>query len=64
MELPKRYDAKEAEAKWQKYWEKKGIFKFDVNDLHNTIGTGHYIARLSIKGEKKYVKNIKLILIK
>ena len=29
MELPKRYDPKEAEPKWQKYWEEHNIFKFN-----------------------------------
>jgi len=29
MELPKKYDASVTEPKWQKYWEDKGIFKFD-----------------------------------
>jgi valyl-tRNA synthetase len=29
MELPKKYDPKIAEEKWQKYWEDKKIFKFD-----------------------------------
>ena len=29
MDLPQRYDPKVSEAKWQKYWEKNGIFKFD-----------------------------------
>ncbi len=29
MELPQRYDPKEAEPKWQKYWEDNTIFKFD-----------------------------------
>ncbi|MFC1691100.1 valine--tRNA ligase [Nanoarchaeota archaeon] len=29
MELPKRYDPKEEEPKWQKYWESKGTFVFD-----------------------------------
>ncbi len=29
MELPKNYDAKEAEKKWQEYWEKNNIYKFD-----------------------------------
>ena len=28
--LDKRYDAKKIEKKWQNYWEKKGIYKFDV----------------------------------
>jgi valyl-tRNA synthetase len=31
MNLPKHYDPKEVEPKWQEYWEKEGIFKFDVN---------------------------------
>ena len=29
MDLPKHYDAKEVEIKWQNYWADKGIFKFD-----------------------------------
>ena len=29
MELPKHYDAKESEQKWQKFWEEQGIYKFD-----------------------------------
>ncbi|MBM3200165.1 valine--tRNA ligase [Candidatus Woesearchaeota archaeon] len=29
MELPKDYNAAEAEAKWQKYWEEHNIYKFD-----------------------------------
>lgn len=29
MELPQRYDPKEAEPKWQKYWADNAIFKFD-----------------------------------
>lgn len=31
MELPPRYDPKEAEPRWQKYWENNHIFKADVN---------------------------------
>ncbi len=27
--IPKRYNAKEAESKWQEYWEKEGIYKFN-----------------------------------
>ena len=30
MDLPKRYDSKEAEKKWQKYWEKEKIFAFNA----------------------------------
>jgi len=29
MDLPKHYDSKQVEPKWQQYWEKEGIFKFD-----------------------------------
>jgi valyl-tRNA synthetase len=29
MELPKRYDPKESESKWQKFWEDKKTFAFD-----------------------------------
>jgi len=29
MELPKRYEAKEVEAKWQNFWEKEKLYKFD-----------------------------------
>ncbi len=29
MELPQRYDPKEAEPRWQKYWEENKIFKFN-----------------------------------
>ncbi len=29
MEFPKNYDTKEAEARWQKYWEDEGVYKFD-----------------------------------
>ncbi len=30
-ELPKNYNAKESEKKWQDFWEKEGIYKFDDN---------------------------------
>ncbi len=29
MELPKRYDFRESEKRWSKFWEEKGIFRFD-----------------------------------
>lgn len=29
MELPKRYDPKAAEAKWQRIWEERGLYRFD-----------------------------------
>jgi valyl-tRNA synthetase len=31
MDLPKRYDPKEAEDKWQQFWLKNKIFKFEEN---------------------------------
>ncbi len=30
MELPKRYDAKESEPKWQQFWQENKVFKFDA----------------------------------
>jgi len=32
MDLPQRYDPKEAESRWQKYWEENRIYAFDVED--------------------------------
>ena len=29
MKLPDRYNAKEAEPKWQSFWEKEGVYRFD-----------------------------------
>ncbi|MBW2965870.1 valine--tRNA ligase [Candidatus Woesearchaeota archaeon] len=29
MQLPKHYDSKQVETKWQEYWEKQGTYKFD-----------------------------------
>ena len=31
MKLPKHYDPKESEKKWQTYWEKNKIYKFNPN---------------------------------
>ncbi len=31
MQLPQDYNIKEVEEKWQKYWEKEKIYKFDQN---------------------------------
>ncbi len=31
MQLPKRYEPKDSEPKWQKFWEKEGIYSFDPN---------------------------------
>ncbi len=35
MELPKNYDPKEAEPRWQKYWEENKIYRFDHNSKKN-----------------------------
>ncbi len=32
MEIPKRYNHKEAEEKWYKFWEENGFFKADPDD--------------------------------
>ncbi|MBN2367529.1 valine--tRNA ligase [Candidatus Woesearchaeota archaeon] len=37
MELPQRYDPKEAEPRWQRYWEKEQIYKFDPDDAEREI---------------------------
>ena len=29
MQLPQEYNIKQSEEKWQKYWEKEKIYKFD-----------------------------------
>jgi valyl-tRNA synthetase len=29
LNLPRRYDAKETEPRWQKFWEDEGVFKYD-----------------------------------
>jgi valyl-tRNA synthetase len=29
MKLPKKYKPAEAEQKWQRHWEERGIYKFD-----------------------------------
>ena len=31
MQLPNQYNPKESEAKWQKFWEKEKIYRFDPN---------------------------------
>ncbi len=37
MELPKKYNPKESEPKWQKFWDDKKIFAFDANDTKRKI---------------------------
>ncbi len=37
MELPKRYDPKESEPKWLKYWEENKIYAFDAEDTDREI---------------------------
>ena len=29
MELPKHYNPKESEARWQQFWEDEGVYRFD-----------------------------------
>src|SRR3989338_7206622 len=36
MELPQRYDPKEAEPRWQKYWEEKEIFVYHSDPKRET----------------------------
>ena len=36
MELPKNYDPKEAEPRWQKYWEKEKLFEFHPHPKKET----------------------------
>lgn len=36
-ELPKNYDPKQSEKKWQDFWEKEGIYKFDKNSKKPTF---------------------------
>ena len=31
MQLPKQYNPKDSEPKWQKFWEDKDIYRFDEN---------------------------------
>jgi valyl-tRNA synthetase len=37
MELPKRYDPKTSEPKWQQFWADNNIFKFDENNQEKVI---------------------------
>ena len=37
MELPKRYDPKEAEPRLQKFWEEEKVYAFDANDKKREI---------------------------
>ena len=36
MELPKNYDPKQAEVKWQKYWQENDIYKFNFDEKKET----------------------------
>jgi len=36
-DLPKRYDAGEAEPRWQAYWQDEGIYKFDDADSEKDV---------------------------
>jgi valyl-tRNA synthetase len=35
--LPQRYDPKESEPRWQRYWDEQGIFRFDHDDSMRPI---------------------------
>ncbi|MBT4858210.1 valine--tRNA ligase, partial [archaeon] len=37
MELPKRYDPKISEEKWQKYWGDNKIYQFDIKDKKKEV---------------------------
>jgi|TARA_B100001971_G_scaffold39428_1_gene34485 valyl-tRNA synthetase len=37
MKLPKNYNPKESEKKWQTFWEKEGIYSFDSKDIKREI---------------------------
>src|SRR3989338_5607706 len=37
MEVSKNYEPKEAEPRWQKYWEENGIFSFDQNGIKKEV---------------------------
>ena len=37
MALPKRYDPKESEPRWQRVWEEEGVFRFDRDDTERPI---------------------------
>ncbi len=39
MELPKDYDSKTSEKKWQEYWEKEEIYRFDKDDTKRELYT-------------------------
>ncbi len=36
-ELPKRYDPSTAEPRWQRFWEEKGVFRFNRDAAHGDI---------------------------
>ncbi len=37
MTLPKRYDPKHSEPRWQAFWEREGIFRFDPQDAQRPV---------------------------
>ena len=37
MEIPKAYDSKQSEQKWQNYWDKNKIYEFDTNDNNKEV---------------------------
>ncbi|MFH2028243.1 MAG: valine--tRNA ligase [Nanoarchaeota archaeon] len=37
MELPKRYEPKDSEPRWRRFWEKENIFSFDKKDKKKEV---------------------------
>ncbi|MFH1276558.1 MAG: valine--tRNA ligase [Candidatus Woesearchaeota archaeon] len=37
MDLPQKYDPKEAELKWQKFWEENKVYTFDAKDQDKEV---------------------------
>ena len=35
--LPKEYDPKAIEPKWQEFWEREGIYRFDWSDEERPV---------------------------
>ena len=44
MELPKRYDPKESEPKWQKFWEENKVYKFNKESKAEIWARGHALS--------------------
>ena len=49
MELPKRYDPKISEEKWQKYWGDNKIYQFDIKDKKKEVYSKGFLLNLKNK---------------